>query len=35
MSAVRYWLRILLKKVFMEKEKKVINILIIFFISHK
>ena len=35
MSAVRHWLRILLKKVFMEKEKKVINILIVFFIFYK
>ena len=31
-----HWLIIHLKKVFMEKEKKkVINVLIVFFISHK
>ena len=28
-------LRIQLKKVFMEKEKKTINVLTVFFISHK
>ena len=33
---LEYWLIIHLKKVFMEKEKKkAINILIVFFISHK
>ena len=32
---LRYWLRIQLKKVFMGKEKKAINILTAFFISHK
>ena len=32
---LEYWLRIQLKKVFMGKEKKTINILIVFFISHK
>ena len=34
MSVVRHWLTIQLKKIFMEKEKK-INILRDFFISHK
>ena len=34
-SAVGHWLTIQLKKVFMEKEKKTINVLITFFISHK
>ena len=34
-STVGHWLIIQLKKVFMEKEKKIINVLTFFFISHK
>ena len=30
-----FYKRIMLTKVFMEKEKKVINVLTVFFISHK
>jgi len=32
---LRHLLRIQLKKIFMKKEKKVINVLIVFFIFHK
>ena len=32
---LRNWLTIQLKKVFMGKENKVINVLTVFFISHK
>ena len=35
MSAVGHWLRIQLKKIFMGKEKKKVNILTVFFISQK
>ena len=34
-NALRHWLIIHLKKVFMGKEKKTINVLIAFFISHE
>ena len=34
-SALGHWLIIYIKKVFMGNEKKVINILTVFFISHK
>ena len=34
-SVVGHWLTIQLRKVFMEKKKKTINILTTFFISHK
>ena len=35
MNVLRNWLKIQLKKVFMKKKKKVINVLTIFFIFHK
>ena len=35
MSVLRYSLRIQLKKIFMGKEKKTVNVLTAFFIYHK
>ena len=32
---LRYWLRIQLKKIFIGEEKYTINVLSVFFISHK
>ena len=34
-SALRYWLRIQLKKIFIGEEKYTINVLSVFFIYHK